>query len=319
MSVQTLDDDLCKHLMMTIRDFQRCYLANYFCMYFQDFANEMTDIKFKTGTLHISYQLNTKFPYALCGLVWETSEENLLRSILLKYISEKVPFRYVSYRSYIIDASIGKSGIVFICQETKVFDVVRKLFNAVLTTTVSNTGNYSKLSNDIMKGARLMVVGKVNPFIRSLGKDSKKIEKMKEFFNTLKIKERTSGKKQVIVYKFELAAIKRENGKDNILRFNNKNKYDMVMALNTLKYPFWFDDSGKICTIHPEALIQAIDYRYNKVLNSMKFMASSKDKASMDFVNKLYGMVYNFKPEGSDPKDSSWKLDHMKNFDMGSS
>lgn len=254
-----------------------------------------TNIKTKKrGDFKISYMMNKKIPLAQYIITWKTNEEGLLRAILRKFISEKVLLKGVSYKNNIINACVGKSGIMILGFENKFFAVINQIYYALLTTTVKISGNYNKLISDISKGCNIYVTGKIPNIIKNCStNNSKKIENFKLAIDKYDAKSRDSkgSNREEPVNEFELSS---KNGK-----FKDVDKYALSFLLSNTGVDFWFSDNY-LCTNDLNYLIETLGRANFALLKTTKFRYGAKDKKAREFLDKMFSILYNFNYAVSD-------------------
>lgn len=285
--------------------------------YFSIAADKEINGKKEKIDFEIECNLNMKFPLACMSITWRTKEDCLLRALLMKFVSEKVPFKTINYKNGIVQASIGKSGIIIMFPENKFFNILLQIYHCLFNSEVKCEGNYKKLMNDLCE-CDILVTGRIKTLLKNLNDDSKrKINAFIESIGKLKIKEsRKVGKFPGIVHAFKLVAVFREKGKTEYEEFSEKNKYDVAMLLNHTRIPFWFDGS-MICTLDGDTLIndlKQVDVRSQ--FASLKFQSGKNEPRFADFLNVMYARLYNFQPSGSDWKDTIRKLNKLAPLEM---
>ena len=260
------------------------------------------------GKISIEYHLNAKLPVAQFAMIWTTTEEQLLRSLLHKFLSERVLISGINIRNGIISGKVGKSGIMFLAPEQKFFNIINQVYNALFTYQTKLDGDYKKLVSDVKKGCKIYITGKIRTLSKHLsdGK-SPKIANIQKALAKLKVKDRFPGKLSPEPETFKLVAKYRKGGKTMNDAFDDQDKYDLSIVLSQTFVPFWFNGQN-IYSDSMEDVIQTIISANLKVLNIIKYQASLTDQKSRDFLNLMFAKLYNFIPKGSDPKKSAQRI-----------
>ena len=274
------------------------------------------DIPISGGKVSIKFYLNKKYSISQFVINWNTSEEALLRCILCKFVDEKVIIKGINSRNGIINAFVGKSGIMIMAPEQKFFPIINQLYNALYSSKVKCAGDYKKLVSDVKKGCEILITGKIKTLTKHLSTgNSSKIQAFQKTINGLKPKQRESGKNECPMDSFKLVAKSRKDGKTVETVLNDSNKYDLAIILNRCSAPFWFS-GDKLCTMCIEEICACIDCAIPKLLNVVKFQASSKDDDGLKFLNQLFAKLYNFSVKGSNPSESIDRIKHIELPDL---
>ena len=265
-------------------------------------------IPLKNGEININYKLNTKLPIAQILIVWKTSEESILRAILQKFVSEKVIVKGVNSRNCIINAFIGKSGILFLAPDNKFFSILKQIYNALYTSKVKIKGDYKTLVKDVQKGCHIYCTGKIRTLQKQLESKGSKIENCQKTLNELKIAERTEAKNEEEIFKFPLVSAQKSK---EAVYFTDSNKYDLSMLINKCSTPFWFEDKNIVCN-NISDICNTISNISEQLLKVIKYQIKGGDIECQKFLNKMFAALYNFKECESDIDDSIQKIKHMK-------
>lgn len=260
------------------------------------------------GKISIDYHLNAKLPVAQFAMIWTTSEEQLLRSLLHKFLSERVLISGINIRNGIISGKVGKSGIMFFAPEQKFFNIINQIYNAIFTYQTKLDGDYKKLVNDVKKGCKIYITGKIRTLSKHLsdGKSSK-IANIQKALSKLKVKDRYPGKLTPEPETFKLVAKYRKDGNTMNDVFDDQNKYDLSIFLSKTFVPFWFSGQN-IYSDNMEEIVRTIKMSSPKIIDIIKYQASLTDQKSRDFLNLMFAKLYNFTPKGSDPKKSAQRI-----------
>lgn len=260
------------------------------------------------GKISIDYHLNTKLPVAQFAMIWTTSEEQLLRSLLHKFLSERVLISGINIRNGIISGKVGKSGIMLFAPEQKFFNIINQIYNAIFTYQTKLDGEYKKLVNDVKKGCKIYITGKIRTLSKHLsdGKSSK-IANIQKALEKLKPKERYPGKLTPEPETFKLVAKYRKGGNTMNDVFDDQDKYDLSIFLSKTFVPFWFSGQN-IYSDNMEEIVRTIKMSSPKIIDIIKYQASLTDQKSRDFLNLMFAKLYNFTPKGSNPKKSAQRI-----------
>ena len=255
-------------------------------------------IQFKNrGTLNINYLFNSKIPFTQMVIIWNTTEEQMLRAILRKYVSEKVIIKGINPKNNIINAAIGKSGLMLLTIEKSFFSIFHQLYYALYNSTVKVNGSYSKLVSDINKGCTVYCTGKIKTLIKNLSGSSSKIDKFKDAINNLKIKDRQDVNN---AKNDSLRSIKLDTRSE--IGFREIDKYALALVLNNTNIDFWFE-SNMIYTNDFDYLIESIERSDFNILKTQKFRYKAGDEKCQKILDIMFSELYNFKYTKSDNFD----------------
>lgn len=251
----------------------------------------------KRGTINVKYVINKKIPVAQYILTWKTSEESLLRGILKKYITENVFIKGVNSRNKILNAFVGKSGIMILSPENTFFSVINQIYRALLSTVIKIGGNYNKLTSDINKGCEIYITGKITTLLKHFSNNSStKIEALKKVLDGYDYKDRKStSNREEPISSFVLETNKHE-------KFKDIDKYGLAMLVSSPSIDIWFEGNN-ICTNNINYLLESIRCINFKMLDKLKFRYATGDDKAKEMLDRMFAKLYNFNYVNSDFKE----------------
>ena len=265
------------------------------------------------GSIDIEFHLNQKCVLSQFILIWNTSEEPMLRAILSKFISEKVLIKGINSRNNIVNAFVGKSGVMIYAPDNKFFSILKQIYNAIFTSTVKVAGDYGKLVKDVKKGARIICTGKIKTLMKHLGKGSPKIETFKKTVKDLKIKDRLknvyTGRGSVIQENIQNLKLqfKSKGAKHS---FSESNKYDLSILLSRCPVPFWFEGEF-IYSVDIDSVIDSIQTSNPNLLKTVQYQVKKDDEENLKVLGKMFSILYHFKESKSTPDESKKAISQM--------
>ena len=159
---------------------------------------EQISTTLKAGNSNIKIQAthNKKFGNALLFINFNTSQKDLLRSLLQKYASEKRLYTGVNMNNGIVSAITGETSILLIVTDNKLTQNISLLYTYLNKSKLTSqqaklcrSGNYNTLSNDI-KNFDVIITGKCKNFINALKNNAPKIDNLKNQIAAVQPKDR---------------------------------------------------------------------------------------------------------------------------------